>query len=105
VNLADTSDTILFKSLEELAALNYTHFFGPRQPPFDVTTSESLVAREVSFPERTSLFFPQEPVAFKVECNFQEMRAPYAQDAVKIVPLILPIICDERNLRADLLLA
>jgi hypothetical protein len=68
-------------------------------------TSESPVTREMSFPERTSLFFPPEHAAFKVERNFQEMRPPNTQNAVKIVPRILPIICDECNLRADCFLA
>ena len=42
---------------------------------------------------------------FKVKCNFPELRPPNAQNAVKIVTFIFPVIHDKRNLRADFLFA
>jgi len=45
--------------------------------------------------------FPPESALFKVKCDFPELRPPNAQNAVKIVPVIFPVICDKRNLRTD----
>ena len=41
---------------------------------------------------------------FKVEGNFPELRTSDAQNSVKIVPFIFPVIYDKCNLRADFLL-
>ena len=49
--------------------------------------------------------FPPEPASFKIKRNLPELRPPKPQNAVKIVPVILPVICDKGNLRADFLLA
>src|ERR1700730_10345431 len=49
--------------------------------------------------------FPREPAVFKVKCNLPELRPPDAQNAVKIVAFIFPVICDKGNLRADCFLA
>jgi len=45
--------------------------------------------------------FPEEPAAFKVECNLRELRAPHAQDTVEIVAFVFPIIHHECGLRTD----
>ena len=45
--------------------------------------------------------FPPEPASFKIKRNLPELRPPKSQNAVKIVPVILPVICDKGNLRAD----
>src|SRR5262249_16661224 len=49
--------------------------------------------------------FPTEPAVFKVEGNFPELRASDAQNSVKIVPVIFPVIDDKRNLRTDVHIA
>jgi hypothetical protein len=52
-----------------------------------------------------ALPFPPEPPVFKVKCNLPELSLPDAQNSIKIVPVIFPVICDKRNLRADCLFA
>ncbi|HJY93265.1 MAG TPA: hypothetical protein VJ255_23465 [Candidatus Acidoferrum sp.] len=42
---------------------------------------------------------------FKVKGNLPELSASDAQNAVKIVALIFPVICDKGNLRSDFLFA
>ena len=38
---------------------------------------------------------------FKVKCNLPELRSPNAQNAVKIVAVVFPIIHDRCDLCAD----
>jgi len=52
-----------------------------------------------------ALPFPAEPAVFKVECNFPELGPFNAQDAVKIVAVIFPVIHDRCDLCANCLFA
>ena len=49
--------------------------------------------------------FPAEAGVFKVEGNFPELRTSDAQNSVKIVPVIFPVIGDKHNLRTNFFLA
>jgi hypothetical protein len=56
---------------------------------------------KMSFPDQPAFLIPPECMVFKVKCNLQELRPPNAQYAVKIVAVILPIVCDKRDLRTN----
>src|SRR5437667_7906660 len=58
-----------------------------------------------SFGISLGLSFPPESAVFKVECNLPELRTPNAQNTVKIVSVIFPVICDKHDLLADCLFA
>ncbi len=49
--------------------------------------------------------FPPEPASFEIKRNLPELRPPKSQNAVKIVSVIFPVICDKHDLLADCLFA
>jgi len=67
----------------------------------------SPVTRElnVSWDHPVRLPFPAELAVLEVKCNLPELKPPNAQNAVKIVSFIFPVIYDKPNLRADVLFA
>jgi len=54
---------------------------------------------------QSGLSFQQNLRCSKSNAIFPELGSPEAQNAVKIVSLIFPVIYDKRNLRADFLFA
>src|SRR4029077_11135469 len=52
-------------------------------------------SRVVLQDQPVELPFPAKPAMLKVECNFPELSSPDPQNAVKIVPIIFPVIRDK----------